>query len=396
LLSPLADNIMALRKKSASVTKEHEAPEIDDDKAELNRDWCHTTSAAGDNKNQVANKYKYDEKKDHLHSIKTSQCRHNGSTIVNKGTLPQLLDMSDDAGSVFIPRSTKTELHSVKESEKLVADITDHLKETKNGPLKGRGRAASSFSFRDMESIVDVKAASTNGDNHTKGKANSAVNQGFMDKNKYDSDGYNDRTSTTPGQPPNVPSNSTSLDRDKREVLHVKDELSQYERKDMGSLVNAVSMDIITENVGGNPSGMLKRKNKISSLQTALPGKKLKLKAHKQFSDITRNSYGKDTSVKPDKETVSSGETDKGKSDGGNDRDHKISPFSFDRLAPVPSACMNKTIELSVAAPVVEPVVINEQWVCCDKCEKWRLLPYGMNPDILPKKWRCSMQSWLL
>jgi hypothetical protein len=164
----------------------------------------------------------------------------------------------------------------------------------------------------------------------------------------------------------------------------------------MGSLVNAVSMDIITENVGGNPSGMLKRKNKISSLQTALPGKKLKLKAHKQFSDITRNSYGKDTSVKPDKETVSSGETDKGKSDGGNDRDHKISPFSFDRLAPVPSACMNKTIELSVAAPVVEPVVINEQWVCCDKCEKWRLLPYGMNPDILPKKWRCSMQSWLL
>jgi hypothetical protein len=416
LLSPLADNIMALRKKSASVTKEHEAPEIDDDKAELNRDWCHTISAAGDNKNQVANKYKYDETKDHLPSIKTSQCRHDGSTIVNKGTLPQLLDMSDDGGSVFIPRSTKTEQHSVKEPEKLVADITDHLKETKNGPLKGRGRAASSFSFRNMESIVDVKAASANDDNYTKGKANSkastvrnafedlskdgktgpAVNQGFMDKNKYNSDEYNDRPSRTPSQPPNVPSNSTSLDRDKREVLHVKDELSQYERKDMGNLVNAVSMDIITENVGGNPSGMLKRKNKISSSQTALPGKKLKLKAHKQLSDITRNSYGKDTSVKPEKETVSSGETDKGKSDGGNDRDHKISPFSFDRLTPVPSACMNKAIELSVAAPVVEPVVINEQWVCCDKCEKWRLLPYGMNPDILPKKWRCSMQSWLL
>lgn len=408
LLSPLADNIMALRKKSASVTKEHEAPEFDYDKAELNRDWCPTTSAAGDNKNKVSNKKKYVEKKDHLPSIKNSQCRHNDSTIVNKGTMPQLLDMSDDAGSVLLPRSMKTEQHSAEESEKLVADIPNHLKETKNGPLKAQVRDASSF--RDIESIVDVKAVSANDDSHKKGKANlkasvdlskdsktgPTFNQGFLDKIKYDSDGYNDRPSTTPSQPPNVPPNKTSLDRDKRKVLHVKDEQSQCESKGMGGLVSAVSMDIITENVGGNPSGMLKRKKKISSSQTALPGKKLKLKAHKQLSEFTRKSYVSDTSVKPEKETVSSGETDKGKSDGGNDHDHKISPFSFDRSAPVPSACANKDMELSVAAPVVEPVVINEQWVCCDKCEKWRLLPYGMNPDILPKKWRCSMQSWLL
>ncbi|XP_047054002.1 cysteine-tryptophan domain-containing zinc finger protein 5-like isoform X2 [Lolium rigidum] len=139
LLSPLADNIMALRKKTASVTKEHEAPEFDYDKAELNRDWCPTTSAAGDNKNKVSNKNKYVEKKDHLPSIKNSQCRHNDSTIVNKGTMHQLLDMSDDAGSVLLPRSMKTEQHSVEESEKLVADIPNHLKETKNGPLKARG-----------------------------------------------------------------------------------------------------------------------------------------------------------------------------------------------------------------------------------------------------------------
>ncbi|CAM0955823.1 unnamed protein product [Alopecurus aequalis] len=396
LLSPLADSIMALRKKS--VTKKQDAPEFDDDKAELNRDWCHTTSAARDNKNQVANKCKYDENKDRIPGIKSSQCRHNDSTIVNKGTMPQLVDMSDDAGSVLLPRSIKTEQHSVEESEKLVPDITNHLKETKNGPLKARGRDASSS--RDIESIVDVKAVLANDDNHTKGKANSkasternafedlskdgkigpTLDQGVLDKIKYDNDGYNDRPSTTPSEPLNVLRNSTSLDRDKRKVLRVKDELSQYKSKDMGSLVNAVSMDIITENVGGNPSGMLKRKNKISSSQTALPGK----------------SYGEDTSVKPERESVSSGETDKGKSDGGNDHDHKISPFSFDRSAPLPAACMNEAMESSVVAPVVEPAVINEQWVCCDKCEKWRLLPYGMNPDILPKKWRCSMQSWLL
>lgn len=43
----------------------------------------------------------------------------------------------------------------------------------------------------------------------------------------------------------------------------------------------------------------------------------------------------------------------------------------------------------------VAPVVIQENWVCCDKCHKWRLLPYGENPDCLPKKWLCSMLYWL-
>ncbi|PWA91451.1 Zinc finger, CW-type [Artemisia annua] len=34
-------------------------------------------------------------------------------------------------------------------------------------------------------------------------------------------------------------------------------------------------------------------------------------------------------------------------------------------------------------------------WVCCDRCEKWRLLPPGLNPGNLPEKWLCSMLDWL-
>lgn len=41
------------------------------------------------------------------------------------------------------------------------------------------------------------------------------------------------------------------------------------------------------------------------------------------------------------------------------------------------------------------PVVIEENWVCCDKCQKWRLLPFGTNPNLLGEKWRCSMLNWL-
>ncbi|KAF8006595.1 hypothetical protein BT93_K0793 [Corymbia citriodora subsp. variegata] len=48
------------------------------------------------------------------------------------------------------------------------------------------------------------------------------------------------------------------------------------------------------------------------------------------------------------------------------------------------------------AAPsTVAPVLIQENWVGCDKCRKWRLLPFGKSPDDLPEKWLCSMLDWL-
>ncbi|KAK3038982.1 hypothetical protein RJ639_027467 [Escallonia herrerae] len=39
--------------------------------------------------------------------------------------------------------------------------------------------------------------------------------------------------------------------------------------------------------------------------------------------------------------------------------------------------------------------VIQEDWVQCDSCEKWRLLPQGMTPEQLPEKWLCNMLNWL-
>ncbi|XP_030532552.1 cysteine-tryptophan domain-containing zinc finger protein 7-like isoform X2 [Rhodamnia argentea] len=47
------------------------------------------------------------------------------------------------------------------------------------------------------------------------------------------------------------------------------------------------------------------------------------------------------------------------------------------------------------APPAVDPVLIEENWVGCDKCRKWRLLPFGKNPNDLPEKWVCSMLDWL-
>ncbi|GMI74009.1 hypothetical protein like AT3G62900 [Hibiscus trionum] len=41
------------------------------------------------------------------------------------------------------------------------------------------------------------------------------------------------------------------------------------------------------------------------------------------------------------------------------------------------------------------PVLIKENWVSCDKCMKWRLLPISIKPTDLPEKWSCNMLSWL-
>ncbi|XP_031258978.1 uncharacterized protein LOC116117085 isoform X1 [Pistacia vera] len=48
-----------------------------------------------------------------------------------------------------------------------------------------------------------------------------------------------------------------------------------------------------------------------------------------------------------------------------------------------------------VAQTTPATVLIEENWVQCDKCQTWRLLPIGTNPDDLPEKWLCSMLNWL-
>ncbi|KAK1390481.1 CW-type domain-containing protein [Heracleum sosnowskyi] len=36
-----------------------------------------------------------------------------------------------------------------------------------------------------------------------------------------------------------------------------------------------------------------------------------------------------------------------------------------------------------------------DEWVQCDSCDTWRLLPYGVKSEQLPENWLCSMLDWL-
>ncbi|KAA8529333.1 hypothetical protein F0562_033868 [Nyssa sinensis] len=55
----------------------------------------------------------------------------------------------------------------------------------------------------------------------------------------------------------------------------------------------------------------------------------------------------------------------------------------------------NSTPKERFYGPGTMAPLVKEDWVCCDKCQKWRLLPLGTNPDSLPEKWLCSMLNWL-
>lgn len=60
---------------------------------------------------------------------------------------------------------------------------------------------------------------------------------------------------------------------------------------------------------------------------------------------------------------------------------------------PVP-ASGNLTTAETLVAPI-PPMEIKENWVGCDKCHKWRLLPYWIHPDSLGDKWHCKLLDWL-
>lgn len=41
----------------------------------------------------------------------------------------------------------------------------------------------------------------------------------------------------------------------------------------------------------------------------------------------------------------------------------------------------------------LENVLEVDNWVQCNKCEKWRMLPPNVDPENLPDKWYCSMNE---
>ncbi|XP_043719711.1 cysteine-tryptophan domain-containing zinc finger protein 7-like isoform X2 [Telopea speciosissima] len=76
----------------------------------------------------------------------------------------------------------------------------------------------------------------------------------------------------------------------------------------------------------------------------------------------------------------------------GKKIDNQLRSEASRATLPAASLMENGSVPDAVHPP---SVVIKENWVACDKCQKWRLLPFGMEPTVLPEKWLCSMLNWL-
>ncbi|KAG6700169.1 hypothetical protein I3842_08G099400 [Carya illinoinensis] len=88
-----------------------------------------------------------------------------------------------------------------------------------------------------------------------------------------------------------------------------------------------------------------------------------------------------------------------------NASDERSSAKKFDKLSTseaYPKAVSNvapclgngpicDAVPVTGAPSIIEP----DNWVQCDRCHKWRLLPFGRSPNELPEKWLCSMLDWL-
>ncbi|KAH6816605.1 CW-type Zinc Finger [Perilla frutescens var. frutescens] len=79
-----------------------------------------------------------------------------------------------------------------------------------------------------------------------------------------------------------------------------------------------------------------------------------------------------------------------------NNKKHSDRVLSDSHLVEPPAAAVHskEVIFSGLEQTVAAPVLIQEDWVSCDRCETWRLLPYGTKAQ-LPDKWVCSMQNWL-
>ncbi|KAI3505752.1 hypothetical protein L1887_27968 [Cichorium endivia] len=123
----------------------------------------------------------------------------------------------------------------------------------------------------------------------------------------------------------------------------------------------------------------LERNSKLTGIQSGLM--KDKKSAQKDIVKV-RNSYKDILDTRVNDENTLRRES---KMPIGNGPNHSVNEKEIS---------MNG-LPADVAVPLVAPVAPPDNWVGCDRCEKWRLLPAGIEPENLPDKWLCSMSTWL-
>ncbi|XP_072983792.1 cysteine-tryptophan domain-containing zinc finger protein 7-like [Typha latifolia] len=340
-----------------------------------------------------------------------------------------------------------------EQSAKGVKRMLDHSKEMKNTTVNGGTSSPESVKYKleFMECTERNRIGNLgNRDTHRKEKLNSKAikteraleeqhtddyvdspfdlqreNKGIIEKN-YDatkaySDEYKGQKDQTVGSADHMKHISSckavSSERDEEKIVQGNDQLFQERQKQPRSQLDVAPSVSSKDNLVVQSSRAIKERKKNSHSSANQSEKKIKDKLQKGAksdffkesrvdvkSDAVESGSGlldllqlkdKQKDVKPENENepVNFRETIKERPGSKKMNEHPVSKAFVNEPVAMPSTS-NGTTTVTVAA-IPAPIVIKEHWVCCDICQKWRLLPYEANPDHLPKKWQCGLLNWL-
>ncbi|CAL5061103.1 unnamed protein product [Urochloa decumbens] len=435
LLSPLPANILRLTKRVVASSKKWEA-NVDMENVQATYEG------------HVAKKVKSDGKKKKVIDAKNSKSRNDVSAVMKKD-----IDIETVAGQKIVSEALNIALLSdsrameAKGENRLEDEPTENnLGGNKDSRLKERAIKSDSSTIRVEppraeateclenssfgSSEMDVSAAkgelkprtekgetileernTTNDKNlmldrkqENKIKPESKCNASNYEGNNI----INDRSSAVSRSTGKVPGKET-LSYDTNGENSSKSEAKKMQREQKANALT--SSDFLEDEKHIHSSAAVKERKSEMQSKSSHTGKKPKSKSHRDARDsLPEGSYaGKE------QDTLENGsgfgdprpKEKSWKNDSERDSDVPVtsrreisSSVKHDRHAASEEQKMHipppATVSTANAAPTLPaPVVIEEHWVACDICQKWRLLPYEMNPSSLPKKWKCSMLHWL-
>ncbi|TVU37312.1 hypothetical protein EJB05_10621 [Eragrostis curvula] len=432
LLSPLPDNILQLTKKVVPSSKKWE-PNVDVENAQETYEG------------HVAKKMKSDGKKKKLIDTKSSKNRNDISAVMKKE-----IDIETTAGQKIVSEALNIPLLSDFRTNEVKGE--SHFEEEPAGITLGRNKDAR-LKERAIKSDSMTKADSV------KAEAMECVDNSYFGTSEMDASKGELKTKTEKTEralEERSTTNDKALLLDRKQERKIKPDSKchasgiNYEVDNAINERAAVSRSIGKvsgkETLPYDPNGENKSKSEVKKVQreqktsastssdfleddkhihssaavqerksdiqskSSHTGKKPKVKSHRDVRDnLPEGCGGKEQDdiletgsglgdLRP-KEKSWKNDSDRDFDTPGMSRREMSSNVKHDRH----TASEHKmhihppsSVSTANAAPALPaPVIIEEQWVCCDICQKWRLLPYEMNPSNLPKKWKCSMQQWL-
>ncbi|GJN10734.1 hypothetical protein PR202_ga28852 [Eleusine coracana subsp. coracana] len=434
LLSPLPGNILQLTKKVVPSSK----------KSESNVDIENVQETY---EGHVAKKMKADGKKKKLIDTKSSKNRNDISAVMKKE-----IDIETTAGQKIVSEALNIPLLSdfrtmeAKGESQFEEDLAGNtLSRNKDARLKERAIKNDSMPVKSDSVKAEVTECIETGDfgslemdapkgeqkpkiektERTLEERNTSNDRSLVSDRKQERKIKSDSKFHTSGinyEGDNAINERTAVSRSigkvpgKETLLYdtngenkSKSEVKRVQREQKTSA--STSSDFLEDDKNIHSSSAVQERKVDMQSKSSHTGKKPKVKSHRDVRDnLPEGSYGgKEQAIleagsgfgdPQPKEKSWKNESDRDFDMPVTSRREISSNVKHDRHTALEEHKMHipppSSVSAANAAPALPaPVIIEEQWVCCDICQKWRLLPYEMNPSNLPKKWKCSMQQWL-